>query len=74
MPDVSAACDDTRHQARVAGEVLGAWKALDVADLKPDERGKDLTDAWNGLQQPDLGDGLRAVAMRSSMPSIWTSS
>jgi hypothetical protein len=75
VPDASAAGDDARHESGVAGQVLGAGEAFDVADLQPDERREDLADAGNGAQQPDLGRRLqRGIAMRSSISSIWTSS
>lgn len=58
MPDAPSAGDDARHQACIAGEVLGPRKTFDLADLQPDERRENLADAWHSAEQPDLGRRL----------------
>src|SRR5579871_563550 len=58
VPDASSAGDDAWHETGVAGQVLGAWEAVDFADLQPDERREDLADTRHSAQQADLGRGL----------------
>ncbi len=59
VPDASAAGVNAGHESCVAGQILGAGKSLDVADLQPDQRRENLADAGNGPQQTDLGRGLQ---------------
>ena len=59
MPDAASAGDDARHEACVAGEVLGTGKATNIADLQPNERREDLTDAGDRAQELHLRRWLK---------------
>ena len=48
MADASAAGDDAWNKAHITGQAFRSRKALDVADLQPDERREDLADAGHG--------------------------
>jgi hypothetical protein len=58
VPNASAAGVNARHEAGVAGQVLGVGKSFYVADLQPNERRENFADAGNSPQQPDFGRWL----------------
>src|SRR5208282_4921363 len=56
-PCVAATGKYPRHKPRVAGQIFGARETVHVADLQPDDRGKNLTNAGYAEQELDLGGG-----------------